>query len=644
MLGTILEKQALILNRTHLRSTCSSVFRLAAYLCIVTLAGCGTLPVARVDGHLKAEPRETGAAKATPAAGRVPEPVRQIPLPPPPMARLEEIRYSVTVKDVPVEELLFAISRDTKVNIDVHPGIEGRVTLNAIDQTLKQILNRISKQADVRYETDGPNLVVMKDSPYLKLYRVDYVNMTRDSTSSIGVQTQVVGPSNISNTGSTNTGQNTTQLRIDNASKNRFWESLEKNIKDLLRETDKELPEGSTETFVQSRGADRSASTQAKSRTQKRSSTTTANTQSTTPGVTQIEQQSESFEQRLTFREAASVIVNPETGTVSVRATSRQQERVAEFISQVSGSASRQVLIEATVVEITLNDDYQGGVDWSALGLQGLGYTFRQSLLGAATVDADITAGKPFFSAQYKNPNAAVGGSISSTIKLLSSFGNTRVLSSPRITAMNNQTAVMKVVENRVYFTVKAEVTAVAATGATASTTLVSYTSTPNVVPEGFVLNVTPQISDGDVVTLNIRPSITRIVNFRQDPNPDLARAGVKNSVPEIQTREFETVMRVPSGMTAVLGGLMQDEFSAKRDGLPIVSRIPVLGDAASFRNDNGRKTELFVFLRPVVIKDASIDTDYAAYRKNLPDGQFFKEAEPVIPGPLPGSAPRKSP
>jgi MSHA biogenesis protein MshL len=485
--------------------------------------------------------------------------------------------------------------------------------------------------------------VVMKDSPYLKLYRVDYVNMTRDSTSSIGVQTQVVGPSNISNTGSTNTGQNTTQLRIDNASKNRFWESLDQNIKDLLRETDKELPEGSSETFVQSRGAQRSASTQAQQRSQKRSGTTAANTQTTTPGITQGEQQNETVEQRLTFREKASVIVNPETGTVSVRATSRQHEKIAEFITQVSGAAGRQVLIEATVVEITLNDNYQGGVDWSALGLEGLGYSFRQSLLGS-TVDADLLGRKPFFSVQYKNPNAAVGGSISSTIKLLSSFGNTKVLSSPRITAMNNQTAVMKVVENKVYFTVEAKVSSVGGTATSAGTPIISYTSTPNVVPEGFVLNVTPQISDGDIITLNIRPSITRIVSTVRDPNPDLARANVVNEVPQIQTREFETVMRVPSGMTAVLGGLMQDEFSAKRDGLPIVSRIPVLGDAASFRNDNGRKTELFVFLRPVVIKDASIDTDYAAYRKNLPDSQFFKEAEPVIPGLLPGSAPRKSP
>lgn len=606
---------------------------------ILTLAGCGTLPVARVDGHLKAEPRDASVPNS-PTRGNVPDTVRQVPLPPPPQARIDEVRYSITVKDVLVEDLLFAISRDTKVNIDVHPGIEGRVTLNAIDQTLRQILTRVAKQVDMRFETDGLNLVVMKDSPYLKLYRVDYVNMTRESVASIGVQTQVVGPSSgLSGAGNSSSAQNTTQLRIDNASKNRFWDSLEKNIKDMLRDTDKLLPDGSSETFVkdQSQGTsanNRSQTTSQRAANNRNNSRGINRTETTGPGVAESQVESQTVSQTLTFREAASVIVNYETGSVSVRATSRQQDKVAEFIAQVTGSASRQVLIEATVVEVTLNDNYQSGVDWSALGLKGLGYSFTQSFTGQNLASA------PYFGIQYSNPNAAVGGAITSSIKLLDSFGNTKVLSSPRITTLNNQTAVMKVVENKVYFTVKAEVTvATSTTGlSTSSTPIISYTSTPNIVPEGFVMNVTPQISEGDIVTLNIRPSITRIVSFVRDPNPDLARANVINQIPQIQTREFETVLRVPSGQTAVLGGLMQDSFEEKRDGLPILSRLKLIGDATSYRNDTGRKTELVVFLRPIVIKDASIETDFSAYRRLLPDAKFFKEAEPLIPALYPAS------
>ncbi|MBL0122256.1 MAG: hypothetical protein IPP88_05815 [Betaproteobacteria bacterium] len=281
------------------------------------------------------------------------------------------------------------------------------------------------------------------------------------------------------------------------------------------------------------------------------------------------------------------------------------------------------------------------------LGLQGLGYTIKQSFT------ATNLAASAILSLQYRNPNAAAGGDISSTVKLLNSFGNTRVLSSPKIMTLNNQTAVMRVVENTIYFTVKAK----PGTVTDQRTTRPPFTniSTPNVVPEGFVMNVTPQISENDIINLNIRPSVTRITKFVNDPNPDLNRTGsVPNLVPQIQTREFETMMRVASGQTAILGGLMQDSFQASRDGLPILARIPVLGDAVSYRNDTGKKSELVVFIRALVIREASVDSDLSDYKKYLPDAQFFKDASPSVdvmnphsyqPNPVvPEGEPRKAP
>ncbi len=595
-------------------------------LCLLFLASCGTRPVARVDNHIRPQSSPSGVDQSAPlAASAIPQPVRQVPIPPPPKAAIEEKRYSVTVIDVPAREILLAMSRDTGINIDIHSGIEGRVTLNAIDQTIKQILTRISRQIDMRWELDGPNISVLPDSPYLKLYKVDYVNMNRESSGTFGVQTQVVGPSGT--TGASAGGaQNSSLLKIDNTTKNRFWESLEKNVKDMLRETDKQLPEGSSETFVrgQNQGSNTGTTRTQTNATRSANSRTGTGAATAVAGPNESQGQNEQSTQTLTFREAASVIVNAETGTISVRATSRQHEKVGQFIEQVAGVAKRQVLIEATVVEVVLNDNYQSGVDWSALGLDGLGYSVRQAFTGA-------NLASNFFSVQYNNPNAAAGGNISSTVKLLNSFGTTKVLSSPRTTTLNNQPAVLKVVENQIYFTVKAEVTVGATTSSGASIPIISYTSTPNVVPEGFVMSVTPQVGENDIVTLNIRPSITRITSFLRDPNPDLARAGVVNNVPIIQTREFETVLRVPSGQTTILGGLMQDSFTTARDGLPILSRIPIVGDAVSYRNDTGKKSELVVFIRAIVIKDASIDTDFSEYRRYLPDGRFFKEAEPII-------------
>jgi general secretion pathway protein D len=345
-----------------------------------------------------------------------------------------------------------------------------------------------------------------------------------------------------------------------------------------------------------------------------------------TPGETQTTNASESYEQRLTFREAASVIVNPETGIVTVRATSRQHEKVQEFLEQVGGSSRRQVLIEATIVEVDLNDNYQSGVDWASLGLNGLGYTIRQNLLPPSLPSQPNQLSNSFFSVAYNNPNAAVGGSITSNVKLLDQFGKTRVLSSPKLMVLNNQTALLKVVDNRVYFTVKADTV----TNQTTSTT--TFTTTQNVVPVGFIMNVTPQISDADMVTLNLRPTVTRIIDTVADPNPDLARAGVTSLIPVTQTREMESMLKVASGQTAILGGLMLDSFEGRTNGLPIASRIPIVGDVFSQRNDLSRKSELVIFIRPMVVRDASLDGDLAAYRRYLPTDDFFKDTRPPLP------------
>ena len=589
----------------------------------LAIAGCGTRPLAKSEGHLISEPPPAPAAV-------IPEVVRNVPLPPPPVARESEIKYSVVVANQPVREVLLAMARETKVNFDIHPGIEGTVNLNAIDQTLKQILNRMAKQVDMRWESDGTTISVMPDTPYLHNYRVDYLNMSRDVTETVGIATQVISGSVAGGAGgaATSGAANNSTLTVNNTAKNRFWETLEKNVKDLLRETDKQLPEGSSETFVQNRSQGTTASSQARTTAARpRTATTPARTATTeSPGDTQNAQASDFVEQRLTFREAASVIVNPETGVVSVRATSRQHEKVREFLDNVIASSRRQVMIEATVVEVTLNDNYQSGVDWSSVGLNGLGYTIRQAYTPPDLSGAINTLGTSSFSIGYSNPNAAAGGSIASTIKLLDTFGKSRVLSTPMLMVLNNQTAMLKVVDNRVYFTVKADTV----TNQTTATT--TFTTTQNVVPVGFIMNVTPQISEGDVVTINVRPTVTRVIDQVQDPNPSLKAAGVTSLIPVTQTREMESVLKVASGQTAILGGLMLDSFDGKTTGLPVASRIPVVGDLFSQRNDQSIKTELVIFIRPTVVRDASLEGDLARYRNLSPGGDFFKDTRTFFP------------
>jgi general secretion pathway protein D len=221
-------------------------------------------------------------------------------------------------------------------------------------------------------------------------------------------------------------------------------------------------------------------------------------------------------------------------------------------------------------------------------------------------------------------------GSISGVLQLLESFGTVKVLSSPKLSVLNNQTALLRVVDNIVYFNVQSSTTSVVNSGSTFSVTTTAVT-----VPVGFVMNVTPQISDDDTVLLNVKPSTTRLIRFVNDPNPILT---IPNQVPQLRMREMESLIKVNSGQMAVLGGLIEDSVNDIEDTIPIINSIPFLGSLFSSRNRNNTKTELVVFLRPVVVKDASMDGDYRAFRALLPGDDFISKPNPGKTSPLSGS------
>ena len=314
-----------------------------------------------------------------------------------------------------------------------------------------------------------------------------------------------------------------------------------------------------------------------------------------------------------TFREAASVIANPETGIITVRATAKQHEKIQQFIDQVMSSARRQVMIEATIAEVELSEHYQQGINWNAAPLGRAGFTLTQAVTGTL-----VAPPQSIFSLAYNNTNSA-NGSITALVKLLDTFGTVKVLSSPKLSVLNNQTAVLKVVDNDVYFTIKAD------TSQNQTTTTTTYTTTLNTVPVGFVMSVTPEISDNGEVILNVHPSVSRVLTTVPDPNPALAAAGVTSSIPVIRTREMESMLRIQDGNIAVMGGLMEDSMSNTNDTIPGLSKIPALGQLFQNKDNQNNKKELVVFLRPVIIRDPSISGDFSELRDSLPDQNFFR-------------------
>lgn len=595
-----------------------------AILLSLLLAACqAPTPQQPLAGHLSTE------TASTQARGEIPAPVQQTLALPKPRAVPKAETYSVVVNNVQVADLLFALARDAKVNVDIHPGITGTVSLNAINQTLPQLLTRIAKQVDIRFELDGPNLVVMPDSPFLKHYKVDYVNMGRSVTEVVATSTQInTNPGGTTGSSGGSTGSvtggsgNVSNTRIENKSNNQFWESLEKNIKDILRETDKVLPEGSSETVIEQANTQTSSGAAALPQgAGPRAAQAIANALQTNPAPGSSSQATgNSIVRRNTFREAASVIMNPESGVITVRATGRQHEKIQEFIDRVIASSRRQVLIEATIVEVTLGDGYQQGIQWDRLRKDGS----TKFSISPASVNSNVGNAVSPFTLTFSQLGSAFD--ITAIVDLLQAYGTAKVLSSPRLSVMNNQTALLKVVENFVYFNVKADTTSTANVGTT-----IAVTTTPQSVSVGLVMSVTAQVSDTDAVILNVRPTISSINELKEDPNPSIP-PGVKNYVPQIRTREIESVMRVRSGEIAVLGGLMEDGVNWKTGRVPILGQIPLFGELFTTRNNSATKSELVIFLRPVIIKDPSLNGDFSSLRSMLPGENFFAQPPEAQP------------
>ncbi len=514
-------------------------------IALFTLSACSSVmaPDERMQpaGHVDVAP-----PKASQAELDIPPVVQQAPIiaAPEPAEPLQT--FTVVATDLPADELLFALARDARLNLDIDPAIEGRVSINAIDQTLPQILKRISRQVSLRYYIDGPNLVVERNRPFTRIYRIDYLNMSRTTTTDVGIDTSLAAAEEGASGDSS--------AVVTSESNNNFWETLEANVELLATE-------GGIE------------------------------------GV---------------------VISNRESGTVSVYTTASAHENIQRFIDAVLLSARRQVLIEATVVEVTLSDDFQAGVDWARIAT-GEGWSLSQQVLGTAGAPGAPTLGNtPITSATYFNTDSE--RDISAAIQALDTFGDVSVMSSPKIMALNNQTSVLKVADNRVYFEI--DVT----TNITDAGTTESIDTTAKTVPVGFVMNVTPFVTGNDEVILNIRPTITRILGFVSDPNPTLAAAGVESLVPEVQVREIESVLRVASGNTAVIGGLMQDSIDSLNQGLPGLHDAKGIGLLFGNKRRDSQKTELVIFLRPRVIDNASLDTNLQDFKKFLRPEIFSTE------------------
>jgi general secretion pathway protein D len=399
--------------------------------------------------------------------------------------------------------------------------------------------------AGLRSAVDGNFIRIELDEPYQKTYQLDYLSLARRATSETSIATNVFDV-NVAN--GTNSG-GSSNGNGGSASENNSTSKVSGNSEaDLWSEVGKSVAQILAST---SRKTDKDP---------------------TGPNFS----------------------MDKQAGLVTVYGDSRQQAAIDAYFVKLRRKANAQVLIDARIIEVELSDAFKSGINWSTLFSRGLN-------LGATFTPPGLSPSNLFTA-------SASASDFSGILKLVRTFGATRVLSSPRLTVLNNQTAILKVATNQVYFVTQAQFTTVTnANGSTVTTTPI-YTSTPHTVPVGLVMTVQPAIdADHGRVTMTLRPTISRIVSEVNDPSIGLnaAQAGVANPVqsqiPVLAVREMDSVIRLKSGEVAVMGGLMQDSSINQDQGLPPFDTLPIVGTLAKSRDNAGTTTELVILLRATI-------------------------------------------
>ncbi|AVZ79749.1 pilus (MSHA type) biogenesis protein MshL [Zoogloeaceae bacteirum Par-f-2] len=530
---------------------------------------------------------EIAARSQAPTSAALPPEVAAALLPPLPaeLPKAPERRFDIDVRDVDARSFFVSLLHDTGANIVVHPAVSGTLSLSLRNVTVAEVMDAVRDVYGYDIRRNRAGWQVFPAALQSRLFNVNYINLNRDGRSETRVSSGQLR-ANDQNGTAASSGQespNPASSQIETTSRSRFWTELEQSLRLIVGLDGASPPDPAAATPT---AADPTA------------------------GAAPVS---------AALPAGRAVMVNPHTGLVLVRGMPAELREVESFLASLQDTVTRQVLIEAKILEVVLADGYQTGINWAGLQAgkdgsiligQGPGYSgssqpANNSLLGML----DSTgAFSPFQPGSGLDANA-FGGIFSvalqardfgAFIELLKTQGDVQVLSSPRIATMNNQKAVIKVGSDEFF------VTGISSTNTTTGTTT---TVTPDIelTPffSGIALDVTPQIDPNGDVLLHIRPAVTEVV----DQTKTLTVFGQTQTLPLAFStmREADSIVRAKNGQIIVIGGLMQDTQRDDRASVPLLGDLPVLGDLFRHTKKSRRKTELVILLKPIVVDNGQI-------------------------------------